>query len=218
MITTKLEKPDSRLQGLYAIADAQQLGERLLPAVRACLLGGCRLIQFRDKSSDIQRTEEKAVAINEECQKVDALLIINDDVELASKVAASGVHIGKHDLPIAEARQLLGKNRLIGVSCYNQLQLAIDAERSQASYVAFGSMFPSPTKPAAIQASIKLISSAKQKLNIPVCAIGGINISNAKEPIEAGADMLALISGIFSSQNVQQCTQHLVDLFDKSKS
>ena len=213
-IPINLIKHDVKLHGLYAIADAQLLGERLLSAITACLRGGCRLIQLRDKSIDRHRAEKNAAAIAELCNNAGALLIINDNVELASNIPTAGVHIGKHDLPIAEARRLLGQAAVIGVSCYNQLQLAIDAEKSGATYVAFGSVFPSPTKPAAVQVPTKFISLAKQNLNIPVCAIGGININNAKQPIQAGADMIAVISGIFSSKNVQQSTQQLVGLFN----
>lgn len=215
MEQTTISVNKSQLRGLYAIADAQLLGDNLLPAVEACLEGGCRLIQLRDKTKDAQLEKQNAVAVNKICTQFDAALIINDNVELAMSCSATGVHLGKNDLPISEARKLLGNNTVIGVSCYDQLQLAITAENNGADYVAFGSMFPSTTKPEAVRASIELISLAKRTLNIPVCAIGGLNINNVSSVIDAGADMTAVISGIFSCPDIYQSTQQLVNISRK---
>lgn len=198
------------LHGLYAIADTALLGDKLLAAVTACLQGGCRLIQYRDKNSAPAVRQQHASELLKICREFTALLIINDDVDLALAVSADGVHLGRNDLPLAEARSRLGENAVIGVSCYNRIQLAQTAEKLGADYVAFGSVFSSPTKPEAVQAPLELIAEARHTLSLPVCAIGGINAGNVNSVIVAGADMVAVISDIFNTDNITLNTRRLI--------
>ena len=204
----------SRLHGLYAITDERLMNEQdfLLKAEQA-LLGGARLLQYRDKSGNHTKRLEQASALKQCCEKHHALLIINDDIELAKASQADGVHLGEEDDSIAEARQILGSDTIIGVSCYNQLELALQAEKAGADYVAFGAFFTSPTKPHARIAELALLKKAKQQLQAPICTIGGITTENAHTLVEHGADMTAVISDLFASDDIQASASHIAALF-----
>lgn len=205
--------PDGRkdkLRGLYAITDENLIAENHFDqAIESALQGGARIIQYRDKSSDLQKRLRQADTLNSLCRQYQALCIINDDIELARTVNADGVHLGKDDALISQARQTLGKDAIIGISCYNDINLAIAAEKSTADYVAFGAMFSSSTKPKATNADITLISEAKQKLSIPVCAIGGITEKNIQQLIRHDVDMTAIINSLFSASNIKEAANNL---------
>lgn len=204
----------SKHRGLYAVTDAFLLpDDRLIHAVEQALLGGARLIQYRDKSLDAARRLAQAQALNMLCQRYDVPLIINDDVELAFQVGAAGVHIGQNDPPLAAARARLGKDAIIGVSCYNRLDLALDAERAGANQVAFGAFFPSLTKPDEISAPIELLREARAVLKTPIVAIGGITPDNAPLLLEAGADALAVVSAVFAHADVRAAARRFAALF-----
>jgi thiamine-phosphate pyrophosphorylase len=201
-------------QGLYAITDALLIpDDRLLNAVEQALLGGARLIQYRDKSADATRRLTQARMLNALCQRYQIPLIINDDVELAAEVGAAGVHIGQDDPAFATARARLGENALIGVSCYNRLDLALEAEWAGADHVAFGAVFPSPTKPTEIRASIALLRKARAALRIPIVAIGGITPDNAPLLLDVGADALAVVSGVFGQPDIRAAAARYAALF-----
>ncbi|MBT8440486.1 MAG: thiamine phosphate synthase, partial [Gammaproteobacteria bacterium] len=140
------------------------------------------------------------------------LLIINDDARLAQQVEADGVHLGQEDGNITHARQLLGDDKIIGVSCYNKIELASQAADEGANYIAFGRFFPSRTKPNAIQAHADILHQAKD-LQLPVVAIGGISQDNAPDLINAGADMVAVIDAIFGQSDIKTATQQFKNLF-----
>ena len=196
----------TRLGGLYGITDSILLPDEstLLTAVEAALKGGMSLLQYRDKTSAVADRLQQALSLKGLCHRYGALLIINDDVELAAKIAADGVHLGRQDSDIGSARLRLGERAIIGCSCYGRLDLALEAERQGADYVAFGRFFPSQTKPEASPADPALLGQARERLDIPVCAIGGINTDNAQGLIDQGADMLAVIHDLFSSDEVYQ--------------
>ena len=204
----------SRTRGLYAITDAGLLpDERLTDAVAAAIRGGARLIQYRDKSHDNARRLAQATALNALCQDHDVPLIINDDVELAFAVGAAGVHLGQDDADIATARARLGPRALIGVSCYDRLDLALNAARAGADQVAFGAFFPSPTKPTEIRAPLDLLQQARAQLDLPIVAIGGITPDNAAVLLAAGADYLAVVSGVFAQPDIQIAARRYATLF-----
>jgi len=201
-------------RGLYAITDALLIpDDRLTEAVEQAILGGARLIQYRDKSHDDARRLTQARTLNELCQHHEVPLIINDDVELAAQVGAAGVHVGKDDSAFAIARARLGGNALIGVSCYDRLDLALKAVRAGADYVAFGAFFPSPTKPTEIRASVALLRKARAALNVPIVAIGGITPDNAPLLLDVGADALAVVSGVFGQPDIQAAARRYANLF-----
>ncbi|MFO1372604.1 MAG: thiamine phosphate synthase [Candidatus Competibacteraceae bacterium] len=200
--------------GLYAITDTVLIpDDRLTDAVEQAILGGARLVQYRDKSHDAARRLAQAKALNELCQRYNLPLIVNDDVELAAQIGAAGVHIGKDDPTLATARARLGATALIGVSCYDRLDLALDAARAGADYVAFGAFFPSLTKPGEIRAPLELLRHARSVLRVPIVAIGGIMPDNGQLLLDAGADSLAVVSGVFGQADIQAAARRYAALF-----
>jgi thiamine-phosphate pyrophosphorylase len=204
----------SHIIGLYAIADTQYLDDaHLMPAVGEAIAGGARVVQYRDKKHVTVDRARQASELASLCRKHGALFIINDDVELAKQVQAAGVHLGREDVSIAQARAQLGPQAAIGVSCYNDLARAVKAQAEGADYVAFGSFFPSRTKPQAVRAGLELLCEAKQKLHIPVVAIGGITSENGAHLLAAGADALAVIEGVFGQADIRAAAQRYTRLF-----
>lgn len=203
-----------KLSGLYAITTFSQ---NLPQQVEAAIAGGARVIQYRDKSSDQSLRLEQAQQLSQICRAAKIPLIINDDVDLAARVSAAGVHLGRDDIAFNHARRKLGGDAIIGISCYNDFDLALQAQQQGADYIAFGSFFDSPTKPLAIRADSSLLQRAKQELNIPVVAIGGITPDNGKLLVEAGADMLAVISALFAQADVEQASRSFAQLFSEEK-
>ena len=204
----------SRIIGLYAIADTQYLDdEQLLPAVGEAIAGGARIIQYRDKSHDLPARLGQAKKIAALCRQHGVLFIVNDDVDLAKQAGADGVHLGRKDASLTRGREQLGHGTIIGVSCYNELARAVRAQTEGADYVAFGSFFPSRTKPQAVRAGLELLCEAKQKLHIPVVAIGGITPENGAHLLAAGADALAVIEGVFGQADVRAAAERYTRLF-----
>lgn len=204
----------TRIAGLYVLTDSAAGGtEELLSRVDAALRGGAAMIQYRDKSQDRMRREHEAAAVRDLCRRHAAACIVNDDIELAAKIGADGVHIGRDDAGIALARQILGSTAIIGVSCYDSLDLAQQAAAAGADYVAFGSFFPSATKPDAVPAPISLLQNAKQQLRLPIVAIGGIGPDTAGRLIEAGADAIAVIGSVFLAEKPYDEARRLAALF-----
>lgn len=202
-----------RLRGLYAITDDHLIlpGE-LINSVEQAILGGCRMVQYRSKNPHRDHTCE-AGQLHELCRSHRIPLIINDDVQLAKRVGAEGVHLGMDDLDYKHARQILGQDAIIGVSCYNSLDRALEAQQSGASYIAFGSFFPSHTKPHAVTVGLDLVRLARKQIGLPIIAIGGINADNGAPLLAAGIDMLAVISDLFGQADVRQASQRLSALF-----
>ncbi|HET9679735.1 MAG TPA: thiamine phosphate synthase [Gammaproteobacteria bacterium] len=204
----------NKLQGLYAITDTALIGgDKLLPAVAAALWGGARLVQYRDKTASQATRLQEANNLRALCHEHEARLIINDDIALAKASGADGVHLGQDDATVEQARCLLGRNAIIGVSCYNDFTLAQTANQEGADYIAFGSFFASNIKPGAPRAHTQLLVRAKQELSLPVCAIGGITPANGEDLVNAGADMLAVIHGLFNALDIEQAAQHYAALF-----
>lgn len=207
-----------RLSGLYAITDqALAAGTGLSKQVAQALQGGARVIQYRDKSLDSLRRKEEASALLQLCRQHNALLIINDDVALATAINADGVHLGRDDPDLGEARRQLGPDAIIGISCYNRFELALAAQQAGADYVAFGRFFPSRIKPDAVQADPQLLQRAKEALRIPTVAIGGITPENGKALIQAGADMLAVIHGVFGQADIAAACMQFNQLFQHTE-
>lgn len=206
---------DRQLRGLYVITDRELIPSvRLLQAVSAAIHGGARLVQYRDKSADHSRRLQEAQALLEVCREQEIPLIINDDVALAAEIAADGVHVGDEDAPLEEARVTLGPHAIIGVSCYASLDRALQAERAGADYVAFSSPFHSPTKPESEPAPLALLATAHARLSIPICVIGGIRPENGGALLAAGAEMLAVISGVFAQTDIEAAARRYARLFD----
>ena len=217
------------LRGIYAILnDPLMTSEHSLAAVEGALAGGVRLLQYRHKAIATQPADRR-VAIGCElldlCKQYKVPLLINDDLEFCAEIGAQGVHLGQRDGDCCYARARLGPDAIIGITCHDSLTLAQTAAADGADYVAFGRFFPSVTKPEAAPAALDTLSKARKQLDIPLVAIGGINADNGGSLIEAGANMLAVIHGLFGEldqsnvedirQNVRQRAEHLTALFTR---
>jgi thiamine-phosphate pyrophosphorylase len=206
------------IRGLYAIADNNTIPNHLfIKSIQQAMIGGAKIIQYRDKNSDKERRKNQARALYRLCQKYQIGLIINDDVRLAQKVSANGVHLGKDDIEVSTARAILGPDAIIGVSCYNQLSLAQQAIEEGATYIAFGSFFSSSTKPDAVSCSVDVLRQAREMFDCPIVAIGGITPDNGSELIAAGADCLAVVDGLFGQTDVIATAQRYADLWAVDK-
>ncbi len=206
-----------RISGIYAITPDLIDTTNLVMLTQQVLISGVQLIQYRNKLADNALKLEQAALLSTLCHEFNTPLIINDDLDLAIKVGADGVHLGAEDITVVEARRRLGPGKIIGASCYNKLRYAIEAENYGADYVAFGSFYISSTKPGAVSAPINLLHKAKQYLQIPVVAIGGINSENIIELAYKGADAVAVSSSIFNSINIQLETKKLSCIFKQTK-
>lgn len=194
----------NKLRGLYAITDSRLLVDgRLLPYAEAALRGGARLLQYRDKSGNDSTRLREAGALRELCERHGATLIINDDAELAARLGA-GLHLGQEDGSLATARALLGGRAIIGATCHASLELAAQARRDGASYVAFGRFFNSNTKPGAPSATPEILAQARQATSLPIVAIGGVTVDNAPQLIAGGADLVAVIHALFAAESAAE--------------
>ena len=198
---------------IYAISDDILMPENLaLEYAREILEYGVKFFQFRSKKA--VKNEKLASEILNLCEKFGAKFIVNDDVKFAKKIGAKAVHLGKDDENIKEAFEILGKNAYVGVSCYNDINLAINATKNGASYVAFGSVFTSPTKPNAPKCGLEIVKEAKQILNLPVCVIGGINETNIGSLSHAKPDLIAVISAIYKDGNIKVNIKNLQGIIE----
>jgi len=187
---------DQRIQGLYGITPNNNLDIALIE--RVITEHQVNILQYRHKTNDDQLKLNEAQQLLDLCLTHNTLFIVNDNINLCEKVGADGVHLGQNDTSIKTAREQLGEKAIIGVSCYNQLQLAIDAEEMGANYVAFGTLFNSITKPTASQCSLSVIKTAKEKIKLPIVGIGGITFDNQRLAFESGCDAVAMLNGLFS--------------------
>lgn len=192
-----------QLTGIYAITDDKLLpGQRLFSAAEAALKNGVSLLQYRSKTASSAARLDCASKLVSLCAEFGVPLIINDDVELCESVTAAGVHLGRQDASIEAARERLGSEAIIGVTCHSSIDDALEAQERGADYVAFGRFFPSLSKPEASPANLQVLSQAREALSIPIVAIGGINAENGASVLQAGADMLAVIHAIFAEGDV----------------
>ena len=198
---------------IYVISDDVLMPENLaLEYTREILECGVKFFQFRSKKA--VKNEKLASEILNLCEKFGAKFIVNDDVKFAKKIGAKAVHLGKEDEGIKEAFEILGKDAYVGVSCYNDISLAINAAKNGANYVAFGSVFASPTKPNAPKCDLEVVKEAKQILNLPVCVIGGINERNIGSLSYANPDLIAIISAIYKDGNIKENIKNLQKIIE----
>jgi len=205
----------TRVRRLYAVTPEEPDTGVLARKVREALLGGARMVQYRNKYGTSALRREQSAALLALCRAAGAPLIVNDDLELALAIGADGLHLGREDISIGAARKRLGDAMLLGASCYDRLELALAARDAGADYVAFGSAFPSTTKPGAPHASPALYREAKSRLNSPIVAIGGITLENAQTLTAAGVDAVAVISALFDAPDIAAAAHGFDRLFDK---
>lgn len=207
------------IRGLCAVTLDDPLLPRLSALVSAALDGGAPFVQYRNKVASRPLRRAQAAEMLRICRAAGAKLIINDDIALAVEIGADGAHIGRDDAPggsLAAARAALGPKRILGVSCYDDLARGAEAAAAGANYLAFGAVFPSRTKPAAVRAPLELLGEARRRFGLPVAAIGGITLGNAPQVIAAGADMLAVVSDLFDAMDIKARAEAYQQLFDKT--
>ena len=197
-------------RGLYAITPERLTGPALIDSVSLALSGGAVMVQYR---AGPRADRESAHALVGLCREHGAMLIVNDDPRLAADVGADGVHLGRHDESIEQARRLVGADRIVGVSCYDDASRAGDLAARGADYLAFGSMYASPTKPDAVRCPRQVLTAAR-RLGKPVVAIGGITLDRAPQLVNAGADLLAVISDLFDVPDIEARARAYSRLFD----
>lgn len=205
-------------RGLYGITPNWADTNKLMDAITQAHAGGMTALQWRRKDGNPADLEQQAKKIQQLCKQLGLVFIINDNLELAHQLKSDGVHLGKDDGSMSEARKTLGKDRIIGCSCYNRLDLAEQAIKDDADYVAFGAVYHSPTKPDAPHAGLDLISKGKalaasQQYQPSVVTIGGITTENAGNLIKAGADNIAVISSLFDTQDITTTAKTFTAMF-----
>jgi len=208
-----------KLRGLCAVTLDDPLLPRLSALVKAALDGGAPFVQYRNKMASRPLRRAQAAEMLRICRASGAKLIINDDVWLAVEIGADGAHLGRDDAPggsLAAARDALGPKRILGVSCYNELARAEEAAAAGADYLAFGSMYSSRTKPAAVRAPLEMLGEARRRFGLPIAAIGGITLENAPEVIAAGADILAVVSDLFDAMDIKARAEAYQELFNQA--
>lgn len=203
------------VRGLYAITrEGYPSPAALAEVVTAAIRGGAAVVQYRAKSAGGEAEAELLLAV---CRAGGVPLIVNDDVALACRIGADGVHLGREDQGLREARAALGPDAIIGVSCYDSVEQALLAEAAGADYVAFGRFFPSATKPEAPRARLETLAETKCRLKIPIVAIGGITPENGGALLEAGADFLAVIEGVFGGDDPEASARRFRPLFEAAR-
>ena len=202
-----------KISGVYAITPEITDTAVLLRKVEAVLAGGAHLLQYRSKSADVALKHEQASELLSLCRRFHVPFIVNDDVRLAVLCGADGVHLGADDAPLKEARINLGPERIIGVSCYGDLERAARAQAEGADYLAFGSFYSSSTKPQAPLVPVSTLQVARARFNLPLVAIGGIQPDNAAALLQAGVDAIAVISALFDAADIQYAAQYFASIF-----
>lgn len=205
-------------QGLYAITSDALCRDlsSLCDGVEAAIRGGAVMIQYRDKTASESERLTRAEQLTTLCRAHGARFIVNDDIDLARVVGADGVHLGQSDGTVEAARQALGAHAIVGVSCGPSPQRAARAEAEGASYAAIGRLFPSTTKPNAPSASMDDLRAARAAITIRLCAIGGITPAHAPQLARAGADLLAVVAGIFDTPDVTQAARAYTAAFESA--
>ncbi len=196
---------------LYVITDPRLTPpHQLLDKVGAALQGGADLVQLRHKNAPPATLIQEGRQLLTLCHRYGVPLIVNDHPEIARAIGADGVHVGKDDPPVAEARRILGPEAIIGASAYGSVELAVELERQGASYVAFGAVFPSPTKPEEPVVPLAVFREARQRLHIPLVAIGGITLENLEQLYrEARPDLFAVVSAVFAAPDPEEAARRL---------
>ncbi|AOY88943.1 thiamine-phosphate diphosphorylase [Marinobacter salinus] len=203
--------------GLYAVTDSRLTPpDLLLASVEAALRGGAILVQYREKSAPMADRLRQALDLQAVCRNAGVPLLINDDVHLARRSGAAGVHLGQTDGSQTEARHILGEEAIIGITCHGSIELAETADAAGATYLAFGRFYSSGTKPGAPAASPSVLTNARQ-FRRPLTAIGGITVDNGEPLIRAGADMLAVVGGLFggSPEDIERRAKAFTRLFQQ---
>ena len=201
------------MKGLYLVTPDWDDTERLVDVSEQAIRGGASVLQYRHKTASEPLRQEQAVALLKLCRRLNVPLIINDHVDLCEAIDADGIHVGGTDASVASMRSRLGESKIVGASCYGDLQLARDAQASGASYVAFGGFYPSRVKKYAVTTSPDIIATALAELSVPICVIGGMTPENSQVLIDRGAHMVAAISSVYSAEDPHAAASKFAHMF-----
>lgn len=201
------------MKGLYLVTPDWDDTERLVAASEQAIDGGATLLQYRHKTADDALRVEQASALLALCRRRNVPLIINDHVALCEQLDADGIHVGGTDASVADVRVRLGKEKIVGASCYGDLQLARDAAAAGASYVAFGGFYPSRVKKYAVTTSPDIITRALSEIDVPLCVIGGMTVENSRPLVALGSHMVAAISSVYSAADHRSAAASFAALF-----
>jgi thiamine-phosphate pyrophosphorylase len=185
------------LKGLYIVTPDWDETEKLVWATEQALQGGANIVQYRHKNASPELRREQAAALLPLCRRFGKPFIINDHLDLCLELDADGLHVGGTDAPVAQVRQELGADKIVGASCYGDLALAQRAWREGASYVAYGGFFPSRVKKYPVTTAPSIIGESHAQIPLPICVIGGMTVENSAPLVKAGADMVAVISSVY---------------------
>ena len=201
------------MKGLYLVTPDWDDTDKLIAASEQAIAGGASMLQYRHKTaSDALRAEQAAALLNL-CRRLNIPLIINDHLDLCDRIDADGIHVGGTDASVAEVRANIGKAKIVGASCYGDLQLARDAAATGASYVAFGGFYPSRVKKYEVTTPPDIITRALSEIDLPLCVIGGMTPQNARSLIELGAHAVAAISSVYAAADHRSAAAEFASLF-----
>ncbi|MGN6703963.1 MAG: thiamine phosphate synthase [Burkholderiaceae bacterium] len=201
------------MKGLYIVTPDWDDTARLVAVTDAALQGGAQLVQYRHKTASEALRREQAGALLALCRRHGRPFVVNDHVELALEIGADGVHVGGTDAPVAQVRAAVGPDRIVGASCYGSLELADEAVRAGASYLAFGGFYPSRVKVYPVTTPVATVTEAKRRWHLPIVVIGGMTADNAAPLIAAGADMVAAVSGVYGADDPAATARRFGELF-----
>ncbi|MBB3213830.1 thiamine-phosphate pyrophosphorylase [Herbaspirillum sp. Sphag1AN] len=191
------------LKGLYVVTPDWDDTDKLVAATEQAILGGATLVQYRHKTADAAQRQQQASALLAVCRRHSVPFIINDYVELCLSLDADGIHVGGTDASVAEVRAQVGPDKIVGASCYGTLQLARDAWKAGASYVAFGGFYPSRVKKYEFKTAPEIVAESRREIPLPVVVIGGMTQENCQPLIAQGTDMVAAISSVYMTEDVR---------------
>jgi thiamine-phosphate pyrophosphorylase len=201
------------MKGLYLVTPDWDDTDKLVAATEQAIAGGASLLQYRHKTASAELRTEQAAALLTLCRRLNVPLIINDHLDLCERIDADGIHVGGTDASVAEVRTKLGKAKIVGASCYGDLQLARDASAAGASYVAFGGFYPSRVKKYEVTTSPDIITRALSDIDLPLCVIGGMTPQNARSLIELGAHAVAAISSVYAATDHRSAAAEFASMF-----
>lgn len=201
------------MKGLYLVTPDWDDTDQLVAASEQAIAGGAALLQYRHKTANHTKRNEQASALLKLCRRLNIPLIINDHVDLCEQLDADGIHVGGTDASVADVRARVGKGKIVGASCYGDLQLARNAVAAGASYVAFGGFYPSRVKKYEVTTPPDIITRALAEIDVPLCVIGGMTVENSRPLVALGAHMVAAISSVYSVDDHRHAAAAFATLF-----
>ena len=201
------------MRGLYLVTPDWDDTRQLLEMSELALRGGAALLQYRHKTADAALRREQAECLQALCRTYRCPFIINDHLDLCLELGADGIHVGGTDMSVADVRAKVGADKIVGASCYGSMELAREAHRAGASYVAFGGFYPSRVKKYPVTTPAEIVAQSKAQLPVPVVVIGGMTLENSVPLVAQGADMVAAISSVYLAGNPQAAARGFADLF-----